>query len=194
MYDGLRPDKPLNASSIGLSDSLWNFSQRCWDGDMRSRPRTAEVVACLGSAAASWDGLMPPCDVARGVASVSKEETSDLKKYCEFDGLILPQYCPSNNGIGNIFGPSSGTASNTLTESQPTSGPSTYLSTLSTQCSELPPEEPQEVVAKLFGGPQPEEPQPGPPAYIRSRSMSGSTEHCQSDILVLLDIAHRTTV
>ena len=61
VIQGLRPQKPGNASAIGFSDLLWSLVQRCWDGDMKLRPRVAEVAARLGEAAANWKGLMPPC-------------------------------------------------------------------------------------------------------------------------------------
>jgi len=79
---GKRPDKPENASSIGFSDSLWDFTQRCWDGEIESRPEAGEVVTHLVEAAANWGGLMSPCVRTVDVASYSGEENSDD---CEFD-------------------------------------------------------------------------------------------------------------
>ena len=80
MVEGTRPDKPANASAIGLSDSLWTFTQRCWSGDIESRPGAGEVVMCLGEAVASWDGLMPPCAPVEKVTSDSKG-VSDSEEY-----------------------------------------------------------------------------------------------------------------
>ena len=54
---GKRPDKPANAAAIGFSNSLRNFVQRCWDGDMNMRPKVTEVVTYLEKAAAKWDGF-----------------------------------------------------------------------------------------------------------------------------------------
>ena len=54
VVQGVRPTKPENASAIGFSDSLWSFVQRCWDGEMKLRPKIAEVVSQLGRAAADW--------------------------------------------------------------------------------------------------------------------------------------------
>jgi len=75
----MRPTKPDNASTIGFSDSLWAFAQRCWNGKTELRPKAGEVVAHLGEAAAGWDGLMPPSDQVERVHSGS-EETSDSAK------------------------------------------------------------------------------------------------------------------
>jgi len=89
--EGVRPDKPENASDIGFSDSLWSFVQRCWDGDRDLRPEVAEVVMHLGKAAANWDRLMPPCVVVEDdVPSNSKEPLSDSMEHREFQILILP--------------------------------------------------------------------------------------------------------
>jgi len=83
---GKRPDKPANAASIGFSDSLWDFTQHCWDGRIESRPEVGEVVKRLGEAATNWNGLMPPCVRSKDVTPCSEEETSDLG---EFDISIL---------------------------------------------------------------------------------------------------------
>ena len=99
---GMRPEKPANAPAIGFSDSLWDLTQRCWDGTIESRPEAGEVVTYLGEAAAQWDGLMPPCAPAENVASYSEEETSD-SEFGEFKILTLPRYCPLNNGTDELF-------------------------------------------------------------------------------------------
>jgi hypothetical protein len=57
---GKRPDKPEGASEIGFSDSLWDFTQLCWDSNPKRRPKVAEVVQHLGEAATNWRDPMPP--------------------------------------------------------------------------------------------------------------------------------------
>jgi len=79
---GVRPDKPDNASAIGLSDSLWEITQRCWDGKMASRPKVGEVVTHLMEAATSWGELMPPCPPVKGATS-GPEDMSDLEESLE---------------------------------------------------------------------------------------------------------------
>ena len=83
LVQGRRPDKPEDALAIGLSDSLWTFVQRCWDGDRNSRPRVADVVTHLGMAAASWHGLMPPCDKTESSACISEESISCTMQHGE---------------------------------------------------------------------------------------------------------------
>ena len=90
VVQGLRPEKPENAPSIGFSDPLWGFVQRCWGNNPGLRPNAAEVVTHLGEAAANWNGVMPPCAVAENVVSSSKEEAIDSAGRCEFEALILP--------------------------------------------------------------------------------------------------------
>jgi len=99
---GKRPDKPNNAPAIGFSDSLWGFTQRCWDGKIDLRPEAGEVVMHLGEAAAKWDGLMPPCVQAENAASCSEEETSD-SEFGESEILALPLYRPPSNGTDGLF-------------------------------------------------------------------------------------------
>jgi len=96
---GKRPDKPENALAIGLSDSLWDFTQRCWDGKVELRPEVGEVVMRLGEAAASWDGLMPPCPRAGDVASDPEESELDSGGPSEFSIPNLPWYYLLSNVI-----------------------------------------------------------------------------------------------
>jgi len=84
---GTRPIKPENALAIGFSDSLWDFTQRCWDGTIESRPRVWEVVKHLKEAAAGWDG--PPRPLVDDVAS-STDEMSNSEKHSKFQILVLP--------------------------------------------------------------------------------------------------------
>ena len=44
VVQGLRPAKPGNALAIRFSDPLWGFVQRCWDGNVKLRPKVAESV------------------------------------------------------------------------------------------------------------------------------------------------------
>ena len=86
---GDRPGKPENAPAIGFSDSLWDFTERCWDGKMEFRPEVGEVVNHLEEAATKWNGLMPPCVQAKAFASGS-EGAIDLTGRSEFEILIFP--------------------------------------------------------------------------------------------------------
>jgi len=87
---GERPRQPEDPLVIGFSDSLWAFTERCWDVEMESRPKVKEVVTHLKEAAADWDGLMPPCPPTGDGSLDSGEAVSDSEEYSEFDIQILP--------------------------------------------------------------------------------------------------------
>ena len=57
---GFRPAKPENAEAIGISESLWNLIQKCWDGDKARRPKIQNVVEGVANVAANWHVLTPP--------------------------------------------------------------------------------------------------------------------------------------
>ena len=83
---GARPGKPANAKAIGISDSLWELIQKCWDGDRTRRPQIHEVVVGVGSAAANWRTDMPPSGTEHSEDSVVEE--SDELMHGEF--LLFP--------------------------------------------------------------------------------------------------------
>ena len=87
---GGRPPKPKNASNLGLSDLLWSFVQRCWDGKLKLRPTVTEVVSQLGKAAAGWNGVMPPHAPIEGVVPETREPDSDSVEVCKLHILIAP--------------------------------------------------------------------------------------------------------
>ena len=89
VVQGMRPTRPGNALTIGFSDSLWRFAQRCWDEDMGLRPNVAEVVTQLNAAAAAWNRVMPPSVETENVISAPEESMSDSMEHCEFEILIL---------------------------------------------------------------------------------------------------------
>ena len=72
VVEGLRPKEPEDASAIGFSNSLWDFVQRCWSGNVKLRPQVADVVTCLRQAAEEWNGLMPPSALAESVSNLSE--------------------------------------------------------------------------------------------------------------------------
>ena len=162
---GLRPEKPMNASSIGFSDLLWGFVQRCWSADRNLRPKVAEVVVNLGRAAANWSGLMPPCVQVVNVVSGPKGEGSDTMEFREFEIFILLWCCSSSNGTAGIFLPSCSFVDLGRTiESRTTSELFNAPRTASTQHTEPSQEEFQEAVVK-----PPKEPQPVPRPPIQPR-------------------------
>ena len=88
MLRGERPRKPTNALDIGFSDSLWAFTQLCWQCEVELRPDVGKVVAHLGKAAADWNTLMPPLPPC----SDPEEPVSDSEEFGEFE-IMLSQHC-----------------------------------------------------------------------------------------------------
>ena len=146
---GKRPDKPGNAPAIGFSDSLWDFTQRCWDGRIGSRPEAGEVVTHLGEAAIEWDGLMPPYVQTDNVASCSEEETSD-SEFGEFETLPHPLYCPPSNSTDKLFLSSSSGFPESPVESETGSRLFNRTSSPPTQRDEQSQKGSREAIAKLF--------------------------------------------
>jgi len=106
VFHGMRPPKPVNASTIGLSDSLWAFVQNCWHHQMELRPVVGEVVTHLCEAADSWVGLMPPSSLEASDITLDFEgPVSDSEEPSEFNTLTLLLYCPQSDGTD--FFPSS---------------------------------------------------------------------------------------
>ena len=76
---GVRPGKPVDAETIGISDSLWKLIQKCWDGEKTRRPQIQEVVAGIGDAADNWHADMPPSGTEHREDSAPEEESDELK-------------------------------------------------------------------------------------------------------------------
>ncbi|KAF5345362.1 hypothetical protein D9758_008509 [Tetrapyrgos nigripes] len=53
---GIRPERPSDASALGLSDAVWNVIGMCWQ-DWRKRPRVLSVLQCLEEA---FKDFIPP--------------------------------------------------------------------------------------------------------------------------------------
>ena len=45
--DGERPNRPQEGQELGLTDSVWDMTVRCWDQDPVQRPAMTEVVRLL---------------------------------------------------------------------------------------------------------------------------------------------------
>jgi len=52
--EGLRPEKPEGATSLGFSDELWRTVELCWLEDRNARPSVANILPCLNDAAVAW--------------------------------------------------------------------------------------------------------------------------------------------
>jgi len=87
---GERPAKPEEASAIGFSDSLWDFTECCWSGEIESRPKVGEVVTHLGEVAAKWDRLMPAGVRTESDASWSEDDSEEYGEFRIRLSLVFP--------------------------------------------------------------------------------------------------------
>ena len=56
IIDGKRPARPQEAQKLGLTDSVWDTTVRCWHQDPIQRPTMMEVVRVLRE----WSAFSPP--------------------------------------------------------------------------------------------------------------------------------------
>jgi len=47
---GERPDRPAGSANLGLSDTLWEVVQKCWNGSPELRPGMVDVLEYTGKA------------------------------------------------------------------------------------------------------------------------------------------------
>ena len=55
---GERPEKPVDAESLGFSDTLWELVQSCWGESSSTRPTAQQLLDYLSSASLTW--IPPP--------------------------------------------------------------------------------------------------------------------------------------
>ncbi|KAI0938532.1 hypothetical protein AcW1_001757 [Taiwanofungus camphoratus] len=67
---GARPERPLHATDLGLSDYVWRLVEICWSQEWQSRPPVSVVLQCLDRAC---DAFVDGHDV---------DETNDRKCTC----------------------------------------------------------------------------------------------------------------
>ncbi|KAH9930840.1 kinase-like domain-containing protein [Fomitopsis serialis] len=47
IINGERPQRPMEATSLGLSDTVWSIMEQCWRADPSARPSMTDVIAQL---------------------------------------------------------------------------------------------------------------------------------------------------
>ena len=55
VIDGRQPEKPLQAKSLGFSDTLWKLTQLCWSESSSTRPTAIQLFDELSDLAITWD-------------------------------------------------------------------------------------------------------------------------------------------
>ena len=66
ILSGKHPEKPLDASSLGLTDALWDLLQLCWSESASARPTARQLFDHLHPASLKWvpPNLRPPAEEA----------------------------------------------------------------------------------------------------------------------------------
>ena len=64
---GKRPEKPLDAESLGFSHTLWELVQSCWDESSSVRPTAQRLFDHLSAASPDW--VPPPVYPTNGASS-----------------------------------------------------------------------------------------------------------------------------
>jgi len=72
VLNGERPGKPLNASSLGFTDTLWELLESCWSESASARPTALQLLGYLRPAALAW--VPPPA----GLYPTTEEAVSTL--------------------------------------------------------------------------------------------------------------------
>ena len=72
---GERPEKPLDAESLGLSNTLWWLVQSCWSESSSDRPTARQLFTYLSLVALSW---IPPPVYPAIMIDADEETDSDL--------------------------------------------------------------------------------------------------------------------
>ena len=79
---GERPRKPLDAESLGFSETLWDLVRLCWSETSSTRPTAQRLLDYFSSASLSW---APPLVYP---ATVTDNPSTDMDLY-SFSGLPL---------------------------------------------------------------------------------------------------------
>ena len=88
---GERPRKPLDAESLGFSETLWELVRLCWSEASSARPTAQRLLDCFSSTYITWD---PPLVYP---ATVTDDLTTDEDLY-SFSGL----YVEVSQGVGAV--------------------------------------------------------------------------------------------
>jgi len=74
---GERPEKPVDAESLGFSDTLWELAQLCWSESSSTRPTAQQLLDYLSPASRTW--VPPPVYPVTVVdtSSVAYSDSSD---------------------------------------------------------------------------------------------------------------------
>ena len=73
---GKRPEKPLDAESLGLSGALWGLLQSCWSESSSTRPTAQRLLDYLSPASITW--VSPPVYPSIEIDAIDSDLSSSL--------------------------------------------------------------------------------------------------------------------
>ena len=76
ILSGERPEKPLDAESLGLSCTLWELVQSCWDESSSVRPTAQWLFDHLSAASPDW--VPPPVYPTNGASSPDSTDSESF--------------------------------------------------------------------------------------------------------------------
>ena len=54
IIEGVRPEKPEGAASLGFTENLWRILEQCWVEDRSARPSVEDILPYLNDATLHW--------------------------------------------------------------------------------------------------------------------------------------------
>ena len=98
IMDGERPARPQEGQELGLTDSVWEMTVRCWHQDPAQRPTMTEVVELLRELLVSSLSIEADlCDFLQAYKTWDKDDqrkkaqefADRLDKVCHTEGHIV---------------------------------------------------------------------------------------------------------
>ena len=92
--EGERPRKPLNAESLGFSDTLWRLTTACWSDSSSTRPTAQQLLHYFQGASRTWVApseypIHDDLDGGEGLDSTSNDGRSKVASTLENSLLVL---------------------------------------------------------------------------------------------------------
>jgi len=82
---GERPEKPVDAESLGFSDVLWGLVKLCWGESSSDRPTARQLLEYLALASLNWvPPPVYPVDVT-GASSTIESDSSGSSRISQAD-------------------------------------------------------------------------------------------------------------
>jgi len=88
---GKRPDKPLAAEQLGLTEEMWKYIEKCWSPKPDKRPNIDEVVR-------AWEGFVSEHGHISGSGTSGRQSTESSTPFTNEPGKPSLTCNPRTNG------------------------------------------------------------------------------------------------